>query len=372
MHVIGSGEFSGAESHFTKVVVALQKSGLQQHVVMRPNKWRQQLLSDAGVSITTAPFSGFFDKKTRKILKQDAEKFKPDIVQTWMYQASRIMPVGDYILLGWLRGYQHLRDYRYCDHLCGLTKGIISSIVAKDWPAERIHHVRPFTDIEIGNKIPKSTYNTPENAPIILALGRLHWHKGFDSIIQAMTQIPDAHLWIAGEGEQKAELENFAKEIGVYNRVKFLGWYDNPADLYASADVCVLPSRYEPFGLVIIESWAYKVPIVITRAAGTRTTAQDGVDAIIVPIDDIDELAIAVNRILNDSTLRKNLTDNGFQHYQHDYTVESTVAKYKQIYDEIITMGPLVNRRLSVLGQIIESITAPIMAKINNKNTNNK
>ena len=363
MHAIGGETFGGAESHFVRLVCALHHSGLAQHVVMRHHPQRMATLRAAGVTVTEAPFQGFLDAKTRDILKQEAKMFAPDIVQSWMFQASRMMPVGDYIRLGWLRGFHHLEDYRYCDHLCALTKGIVSSIVAQGWPSERIHQVRPFAEAKVGKKLPKSTYKTPEEAPVILGLGRLHWHKSFDTVIQVLTQIPEAYFWLAGEGEQRTDLENFAKSIGVFDRVRFLGWHEDQADLYATADICVLPSRYEPFGLVMIEAWAHQIPLVATRAAGPRATAQDMVDALLVPIDDVDAFAEAIRRILTDDVLRASLVANGFNHYKQDYTVESTVAQYHRLYQDILDQGPMIHRGLSRLGQIKDSLLALFLSK---------
>jgi glycosyltransferase involved in cell wall biosynthesis len=177
-------------------------------------------------------------------------------------------------------------------------------------------------------------------------------------VIQVLTQIPEAYFWLAGEGEQRTDLENFAKSIGVFDRVRFLGWHEDQADLYATADVCVLPSRYEPFGLVMIEAWAHKIPLVATRAAGPRATAQDMVDALLVPIDDIDAFGEAIRRILTDDILRASLVANGFNHYKQDYTVDSTVAQYHRLYQDILDQGPMIHRGLSRLGQIKDSILA--------------
>jgi hypothetical protein len=83
-----------------------------------------------------------------------------------------------------------------------------------------------------------------------------------------------------------------------------------------------------------------------------------------VPIDDIDAFAEAIRRILVDDILRASLVANGFNHYQQDYTVASTVAQYQRLYKDILDQGPLINRGLSRLGQIKDSLLAPILAKL--------
>ncbi len=348
LQVMAGADHGGAETYYISLVSALQRTGMQQHAVINPHDKRREALRAAGVPFTELPFTGTFDKQTKQGLKQIIENFKPDIVQTWMYQATRAMPRGDYIHIGWLRGYQHLEDYHRCDHLIGLTNGIVESIIAQGWPEERIHHIRAYADDTPAPPMPRTTYNTPENVPLILALGRLHWHKAFDSLLMALAQVPTAYLWLAGEGEQAEELKSFAEELGVMQRVRFLGWQEERAPLFAAADMCIVPSRHEPFGLVMVEAWAYGVPLIATKAAGPRATAQHEVDALMVPVDDVDAMARAIKRISAEPNLKATLIKNGRAHYERDYTLSAVVSRYQRFYREMLEIGPLASRSMPV------------------------
>ena len=93
----------------------------------------------------------------------------------------------------------------------------------------------------------------------MLALGRLHHNKAFDVAIRALVDLPGAVLWIAGKGPERNALQMLANQLGVSKRIRWLGWRDDVAALFASADVLVCPSRIEPLGNVIIEAWAQRL-----------------------------------------------------------------------------------------------------------------
>ena len=356
LQVMAGGDHGGAETYFTRLVTALHQAGVEQRAIIRAHSERGRMLKDAGVATLELPFENFFDKRTRTAIGAEIASFKPDVVQTWMYQATRAVPSGPWVHVGWLRGYQHLRDYRRCDQLIGMTQGIVSSIIEQGWPAERIHHLRPFAELQATAAASRARYDTPAGAPLLLCLGRLHWHKAFDTVIMTLPQLPDAYLWIAGDGELREQLEEFARDVGVANRVRFLGWHEDQAPLYAAADAVVVPSRYEPFGLVMIEAWAHKKPLVATKAAGPRATVQHEVDGLLVPIDDVDALAQSIRRVLRDTELCDYLVSHGYAHYKRDYTIDAVVAQYRQFYKEALDIGPVADRRLSRLNELWDKL----------------
>jgi glycosyltransferase involved in cell wall biosynthesis len=347
LQVMLGEEHGGAETHCINVMEGLHRAGVEQRVVVRDHQARLNTLHEAGISVLGLSKSDFLTNRVSNILRKETENFKPDIVQTWMYQATRAMPSGDFVHVGWLRGYQNLKDYRRCDYLVGMTKGIITSVIEQKWPAERIYHIRPFADVRSATAIARSEFSTPEGAPLLLALGRLHWHKAYDTLLMALALVPNAYLWIAGDGEILGDLQKFATEINVIERVRFLGWQEDNAQLYAAADIVVLPSRYEPFGLVMTEAWAHKKPLIATKAAGPRATAQHEVDALLIAIDDVDGLATSINRILKDTDLRERLVQQGYTHYLQDYTLQSTISQYKQFYAEVLQKGQVANKSVS-------------------------
>ena len=83
----------------------------------------------------------------------------------------------------------------------------------------------------------RAAHYTPNHAPLVVALGRLHENKAFDVLIKAMARVPDAYLWLAGDGPEREKLEALALTEGIKPRTRFLGWQEDVAPLLAAADV---------------------------------------------------------------------------------------------------------------------------------------
>jgi hypothetical protein len=167
-------------------------------------------------------------------------------------------------------------------------------------------------------------------------LSRLHPKKGLDTLLRALATLPDCVGWIAGEGPLRAELEALAVRLGVADRVRFLGWRRDRAALLRAADLCVLPSRYEPFGTVILEAWAAGTPLVACAAAGPAAHVRDGEDGLLVPIDDAVALAGAIRRVLDDPSLARWLSAAGHAAYAKDYTPERVTDRWIAFYESVL------------------------------------
>jgi glycosyltransferase involved in cell wall biosynthesis len=150
-----------------------------------------------------------------------------------------------------------------------------------------------------------------------------------------MTRLPGTYLWIAGDGPLRGELEALAARRGVAERVRFLGWRADTAELFAAADICVYPSRSEPHGTVTIEAWAHRVPLVAAASAGPSELIDDGVNGILVPIDDPASLALAVGRLVADRALADGLADAGRATYETTYTEAAVVRSYLDFFARV-------------------------------------
>ena len=147
---------------------------------------------------------------------------------------------------------------------------------------------------------------------IILNIGRLSKQKGQDTLLRALSEVPDATLLIAGDGELRADLANLAGELGVATRVQFLGELpgEQIARLLRAADVFAFPSRWETFGLAVVEAAASGLPLVASDLEVLREVleTEDGEQgASFVPVDDPSSLAASLNRVFEDRALRATL-----------------------------------------------------------------
>ncbi|MBT3532420.1 MAG: glycosyltransferase family 4 protein, partial [Rhodospirillaceae bacterium] len=110
----------------------------------------------------------------------------------------------------------------------------------------------------------------------------------------------------------------------------------NPAALYEAADLVVCPSRIEPLGNVVLEAWARQRPIVAAAAQGPVELIRDGENGLLVPMEDVDAMAAAINRILSDPDTARNLVRAGYDNYSASYSEAVVVRRYLDFFDAVI------------------------------------
>ncbi|MFZ1991348.1 MAG: glycosyltransferase [Alphaproteobacteria bacterium] len=336
MQVLGSAAQGGAEAFFERLVLALHHAGVKQHVLIRPFPEREAILRAEGLEPALAPFGGIFDFQTPGIFRREIAKFRPDIVFTWLSRASAAAPKGKFAHVARMGGYYDLKYYRSADHLIGNTEDIRDYLVAKGWPAERAHYVPNFVDGSEAEPEPRAQHHTPEDVPLVLALGRLHENKAFDVLLRAFRAVPRAHLWIAGTGPEHDKLLALAEAQGIKDRVHFLGWRRDVAKLFAACDVFVCPSRHEPLGNVVLEAFAHRRPVVAARSQGPSMLIEDGKSGLLVPVDDPSALAAALTRMIDDADLRARCTVAAREIWRTKYSEDVVVRRYLELFQSFL------------------------------------
>lgn len=336
LQAIAGAEHGGAETYFVDLMKGLHEAGLELEVVIRQNAERAAALREAGIDPIELAFGGYFDFVTRGALALEIAAFKPDVVQSWMNRATRHMPRGKFVHVGWLGGYYKPRNFRHCHHVVGVTPDIVSHLRQKGgWTEERSHYIPTLAVCEPADPLDRADFATPDDAPLLIALGRLHEQKGYDVLLEAVAEVPEAYLWIAGEGPLMGTLERLSDDLGLAPRVRFLGWREDREALLKTADICVMPSRYDSFGNVMVEAWAQNRPVIAAAAAGPRGRIEDGKNGLMVPIDDAGALADAIRRLIGDGALRARIAAAGRAVYEGEYTKEAVVARYLEFFAKV-------------------------------------
>ena len=335
LQVMAGAVVGGAEEFFMRLVPALARAGVRQEVVLRRHDARETILRTAGVKTIAARFGGPFDLATGRVIRRAVDSFKPDVVLAWMSRATRFAPSGQHILAARLGGYYDLKYYCRCDHLICNTEAIRNYVVTEGWPTERAWYIPNFVDSARAGPAERVAMDTPPDAPLLLALGRLHENKAYDVMIEAMSDIPDAFFWIAGDGPREGELRKAAETAGVDGRVRFLGWRTDTAALLAAADLLVCPSRHEPLGNVVIEAWAHDTPVVAANSDGPRNLIRHGETGLLVPVNDADALARAINDLLKAPERAADLASAGLRAYEASFTEDIVVRQYQAFFEEV-------------------------------------
>jgi len=335
LQVMAGAHHGGAEAFFTRLVPALAEAGLEQKVVIRRDAERATKLRQEGFEPIELPFGARFDLETFWRLRRAVREFAPQIVLTWMNRASAVCPRGRFVHAARLGGYYDLRYYRKSHHLIGNTADIVAYMRRSGWPAERTHYLPNFVDTEEARPVARASLATPEDAPVLLALGRLHSDKAFDVLLDALAELEGVHCWLAGEGPERAALEAQAARLGLGGRLRFLGWREDVGALFAAADLLVCPSRIEPLGNVVIEAWARKVPIVAGASQGPKGLISHEENGLLVPLEDAAALAAAIRRPLGDRALRRRLVEGGTAAHEAGFTKPAVVTRYMEFFEKV-------------------------------------
>ncbi len=335
LQVMAGAAQGGAENFFVRLAGALARAGVEQRVAIRHNPARVAALRRQGVEPLELAFGGWLDFSTTPALRRLVGEWRPRIVLTWMNRATRAMPPGPFVHIARMGGYYDLKYYRRCHHLIGNTQDIADYLVRAGWPAERAHYLPNFVDAAPAPPADRALFDTPAGATVLFAAGRLHRNKAYDVLLAALAGLPDTILWLAGEGPEREPLAQQASALGIASRVRFLGWRDDVAALYAAADIFVCPSRHEPLGNVVLEAWALGVPVVAAAAAGPAGLIEDGRTGLLVPVDDAAALAAALRRVIADGALRRALVAAGRAEHDARFSEAAVVGRYLDFFQRI-------------------------------------
>jgi hypothetical protein len=334
MHVMASRANGGAETYSTDLMLSLHRGGLDQCAVVAPDAPRADELRRSGLRLATGVLATPLRPLQRYALHRLVARERPDIIHCWMRRAASLAPLRPHVI-GWFGGYYDPRKFQRCDWFVGVTSDIVAHMVRNGVDPRHARHIPTFPDVADGPPVDRASLATPPDAKVLLALSRLHPKKGLDTLLGALASLPDCMLWLAGEGELRADLERLAAQLGVAPRVRFLGWRSDRAALLRAADVCVLPSRYEPFGTVILEAWAARTALVACASAGPAAHVEDGVTGLLTPIDDAPALAAALRRVLDDKALRAAMIEGGYAVWRQRFTREAVTRQWLELYREI-------------------------------------
>jgi glycosyltransferase involved in cell wall biosynthesis len=181
----------------------------------------------------------------------------------------------------------------------------------------------------------------PNGEFLLLQVARLHPEKGHEHLFRALAAIRaraarPVRLLVAGSGSFEAEYRRQVRELGVEEMVVFTGFRRDIPDLMAAADVLVLPSVAEAFGLVLAEALYLGTPVVASRVGGIPEIVRDGVDGLLVPPGSPEALAQALLEVSQDEGLRQRLAGAGRERMIETFRFEPMMRRYEALYQEML------------------------------------
>lgn len=216
------------------------------------------------------------------------------------------------------------RNYKISRLLVGSTF-MKNELIMNGFPQNRIFIIPPVIQNAGQEKVELPADN------MILFVGQLIRGKGVDLLLNAFTNITvDYRAVIVGDGNARDELAELSSNLGLADRVQFAGWIDHDQlqRYYSEAAVVAVPSRWpEPFGMVGLEAMKYGRPVVGFNVGGIKDWLEHKVTGILVPEQDVEKFAEALEQMLSDKEAAKSYGENGYKRMSEKYCFEEYLNK---------------------------------------------
>lgn len=233
--------------------------------------------------------------------------------------------------------YYHVTKYmlRKTDSSIAVSKALSDMYVRLRLTKKKMHIIHHGINIQHG--VVGDLLLTGQ--PRILVVGRLSVIKGHTFLLQALPGViekfPRLKVYFLGSGPLKEQLEEEAGQLQISSHIEFAGFAD-PAEYAPQCDLMVLPSLFESFGLVYIESFGWKIPVIAFDAEAGNQIIENGKTGILVPKQDVKQLREKIIYLLSNREARQELVRNAYEKYKSHYTVDRMAKDTADWYRSVL------------------------------------
>lgn len=231
---------------------------------------------------------------------------------------------------------------KYCDYIVTINKEDFNR--AKAFHCKNVRYIpsvgvdiNRIKKLEIDKAAKKESIGVPADKILIISAGELIDRKNHEVIIRALAELknPDIYYAIAGKGELKEYLENLVKELGLDEKVLFLGFRTDVFELYHAADISAFPSKIEGLGLAGVEAMAAGVPLVSSNVHGILDYVIDGKTGFAVAPNDVSGFAKAIDNLAENPALRESMKEDCLNAVD-PFEISNALNVMWDIYKEIL------------------------------------
>lgn len=332
--------FGGAERSFVDLCRALAENGHDVQAIFHPRfSEAQRLTACAAIQSTCVNVRGNWDFPAGWQIAAKIREFGPAIIQAHLARgayfggaAGRKLRIPVIVKT---HNYVDLKYYRHVDYLVTTTADQRDYLLAHGVASERIEVIPNFSSLKPYARTVQPDYGSLR----VLSFGRMVKKKGFDVLLRAFATFIDqghtATLTLGGDGPERSALEHLATALGIESHVVFSGWVDDVGSALRNADVFVLPSLDEPFGIAVLEAMAHDLPIIATRTKGPLEIL-DAATGYLVPIGDAATLAEALVGIVAAPEDAVRRARAALDRFKSRYTREVVVPLYERLYQRAL------------------------------------
>lgn len=250
----------------------------------------------------------------------------------------------DITLIGQDPSYRSITEFsiQRSDGLTAVSEYLRRETIDKfNVPEDRIRVVPNFVDLNVYKRDTHPCHRSKfsqAGEKIIMHISNFRRVKRVEDVVRVFSRIQQqvpSRLILIGDGPDRGRADEIAREEGLGDRVVFLGKQDSVAELLSCADLFVLPSSHESFGLVALEAMACGVPVVATRVGGVPEVVPDGIAGALAEVGDVDAMAEAGVALLSDPE-RWCAASEAARKAAERYSVETVIPEYERYYEEVL------------------------------------
>ncbi len=360
LHVLSDSNIGGAGTYVATCLEYCDKTKVEQTVLLPANSNAARIMKKSGAKIIFADFTPdkSFDVKAIPIMRKIIEQGKYDIVHTHGCASARIAAAGvsktvftkhtlsnaGYGIKGLINkiAYRAIGGYAIA-----VSHAAYLNLCELGFNHKKIYTVKNGVgNIGIANQDKrakaKASFGIDTTKTVVGCVARFSAEKDYETLLFAAKKVCEANDKIAfllcGDGPLLNDMKSLAKKLGIYSKCVFAGTVFDPERAYHAMDIYCITSKYESFGLSVVESWSAGVPTIVSNADGFKEIA-NSYCSVICPVGNINEFSSAVLQLVNDKEKAKLLSDNAYQKFLQDYSAEAFAKNIVNVYKQIKKHG---------------------------------
>jgi glycosyltransferase involved in cell wall biosynthesis len=363
LHTIESSEPGGAETVLLDLASKVDSRRFRSVALLVKKGWLQEQLQERGVKTFLVECGSWYDFRLPRTIARVVREEKADLIHSHLpdqnfYSCLAGVLVGRKTIVTYhgpieitsAQGMRQVIKIQFVRHaaasvvvVCDYVGAMLQNVGFKPKKIVRIYNgidTKLYGDTQGSNL--RSELGVPLDTKLVGMIAHLHLAKGYEFFIQAARKVVDAlpKVRFVAVGEIKEpiwkELSTLIENLGLKDHVHFLGLRDDIPGILHDLDVFVLSSRSEGFPLAVLEAMAAGRPIVVTRSGGPQELVDDGRTGFLVPPADAQALAETICKLLADPTKAMELGRNARVRVESQFSIETMVGKYEQLYERLL------------------------------------
>jgi hypothetical protein len=343
LHLTSSAVHGAAEQQFERLLGALQGKDVMQFVLLGNQSARGERIRALGVETRQIDFPGRFRFFDRRTINGEIKRFEPDIIMSWSPEMGELVQTGGPTHLGYAARDTDPALLASCDHLLVPSRVRADKLLGSGWSEGRVHVVPPLTGadaVAAGKQVATKTVDrkglyTPTTTTMALTAADFDHDSGIDTLIKAIARLSGYYLWIAGDGPRRTVLEEYAHELGVKPRVRFLGWQNDLRPYLAVSDMFVAPGPQDDTGEFVLEAWEAGVPVIAADSLGPGLLIKQRENGVLVPVGDAINMAEAIKWLSRDPAVAKGLGKAGAAAFAESWPLGTVLPQYMALFEKL-------------------------------------